>query len=270
MRPAFRLATPIRTLSASPPLTTTFEYPPLKSPVVLDEDMALGVQDAVDLFIRHGIGRQRLLSLAAAKIPTVQKWQCMMECFLATQIHVLAGLGYSADEAGLSAFHTHLEQFAQTATPVAQELIRENGRDTWRLVLSTAFDLDIQDFEEKSIVDARNIMHKVAEKMQNEEILKIVQTRCASLPPVEDKQIDAAQRHHVVQQILVNDVYLGGDPSLVEECGFGKGEKGYALMQIVMAEHQNDPMVGQYIGTSMMRLMASAGIDVGSMQQAAS
>jgi hypothetical protein len=93
-------------------------------------------------------------------------------------------------------------------------------------------------------------MHKVAEKMQNEEILKIVQTRCASLPPVEDKQIDAAQRHHVVQQILVNDVYLGGDPSLVEECGFGKGEKGYALMQIVMAEHQNDPMVGQYIGTS--------------------
>jgi hypothetical protein len=93
-------------------------------------------------------------------------------------------------------------------------------------------------------------MHKVSTKMQSDEIIRSVTEICAALPTVPDKQYDTAQRHGVVQQVLVNEVYLGGEPSLVEECGFGTGEKGYAQMQMVMAEHQNDPMVGQYIGNS--------------------
>ena len=116
----------------------------------MDDEMALGVQDAVDLLIRKGIGRQRLLSLSTAKMPTVQKWQGMMECYLATQVHVLAGLGYSADEAGLSSYHQQLAQFLQTsANPDTQEMYRESSRDTWRVVLGTAFGLNPDDIEEK-------------------------------------------------------------------------------------------------------------------------
>lgn len=103
--------------------------------------------------------------------------------------------------------------------------------------------------------------------MQSEDILKMVAERCASLPPISDasfnddggdkaqqrKQLEMAQRHHVVQEILLNEVYLGGNPSLVEECGFGKGEKGYVRMQVVMAEHQSDPMVAQYVGSGEYR-----------------
>lgn len=69
--------------------------------------------------------------------------------------------------------------------------------------------------------------------------------------------------------VLVGEIYLGGDsPTLVEDCGFGSGEQGYVRMQCVMAEHQNDPLVAQYIGTAMMKLLTAAGLDMNSLQQA--
>lgn len=152
LRPALRLVTSTRQLSSPTPWNTNYNYPELVPPKTINDEMALGIQDAVDLFIRHGIGRQRLQSLAAAKMPTVQKWQIMMECYMATQIHVLAGLGYPTDESGLSAYHSHLGEFMQgAATPDTQEMWKENGRDTWRLVLTTAFGMESDDFEEKDI-----------------------------------------------------------------------------------------------------------------------
>lgn len=63
-----------------------------------------------------------------------------------------------------------------------------------------------------------------------------------------------AQKHQVLQNVIVMDVYTGGSPSIVEECGFGSGEKGYAQMQCVMAEFENDPLIAQYAGAAMMRI----------------
>jgi hypothetical protein len=53
-------------------------------------------------------------------------------------------------------------------------------------------------------------------------------------------------KHQVIQDVVVNQVYLGGSPSLVEDCGFGSGHEGYAKMQYVMAYHENDPLCTQY------------------------
>ena len=63
-----------------------------------------------------------------------------------------------------------------------------------------------------------------------------------------------AQKHQVLQNVIVMDVYTGGSPSIVEECGFGSGAKGYAHMQCVMAEFENDPLIAQYAGAAMMRI----------------
>lgn len=80
-----------------------------------------------------------------------------------------------------------------------------------------------------------------------------------------------ALKHHVVQEALVHKVYLGGEaegvPSLVEDCGFGAGAEGYVRMQMTMAEHQNDPLVAQYIGTAMMQILKVAGLDASVQQQ---
>ena len=81
--------------------------------------------------------------------------------------------------------------------------------------------------------------------------------------------MDMAMKHQVVQDTLVHDVYLGGEPSLVEEIGFEKGEKGYVFMQGVMAEHQNDPLISQYVGSAMMQLLQNAGIDMSEIESAA-
>lgn len=50
------------------------------------------------------------------------------------------------------------------------------------------------------------------------------------------------------------DVYTGGSPSIVEEFGFGSGEKGYAHMQCVMAEFEADPLIAQYAQAATLRL----------------
>jgi len=76
----------------------------IQAPKVLTTEMAVGCQDAMKLFLKHGLGMQRLKDIAknANESNTlVQRWTLMMEAFIGTQVHVLAGMGYSPDEAGL-------------------------------------------------------------------------------------------------------------------------------------------------------------------------
>mmetsp|Transcript_15324 Transcript_15324/g.20959 ORF Transcript_15324/g.20959 Transcript_15324/m.20959 type:complete len:372 (-) Transcript_15324:152-1267(-) len=253
-------------------------------PAGLTNEMAIGVQDATLLFIRHGLGKRRLDEIGAeaekGDVSLVSRWQKMMEAFLATQVHVLAGLGYPPDDQGLGLYNSHLATLLQSSDPTTQEKLRESGRDTWREVLCTAFGLQLEEVKEKelSIVEARNIMHKVSQRMQEPDILEEVAKRCASQSTVGEggssmSREETVFKHTVVQDVLVNNVYLGEMPgtskSLVSECGFGEGEKGYVLLQCAMAEYQSDPLVGQYIGTAMMRIMQSAGLDMNALKQGA-
>jgi hypothetical protein len=197
----------------------------------------------------------------------------MMEAFLSTQVHVLAGLGYHPSEVGLETYNHQLAMFMHNADPDTTEDLRIKSRDLWRQVLATAFNIPLEDTIRKSemlsIVDARNIMHKVSQKMQSPEILEHIAGQCARLESTGDQAKDFAEKHQIIQETLVHNVYLGGEPSLVEECGFEPGEKGYVFMQCVMAEHQTDPLIGQYIGSAMMKVLQSAGVDLSAaMQQA--
>ena len=173
-------------------------------------------------------------------------------------------------------YNQQLGMLMHNSNPEIQEKLRVAGRDIWREVLSTAFDVSIEDIETKElkVVEARSVMHKVAERMQQPEILELVAKKCAEIVTTDNAANDMAHKHHIVQEVLVHHVYLnnnnndnGGKPSLVSECGFGEGEKGYVFMQCVMAEHQNDALVAQYIGSAMMRLLQAAGIDMAALQQ---
>jgi len=171
----------------------------------------------------------------------------------------------------LDLYNQHVAMYMQNADPDTQEQLRIGTRDLWRTVLSSAFNLTVEDIakSELNTVDAREIMHKVSQKMQSPKILELIALKCAKLEPTGNAGMDMAMKHQVVQDTLVHDVYLGGEPSLVEECGFEKGEKGYVFMQCVMAEHQNDPLVSQYVGSAMMAILKSAGIDLGEIEAAA-
>ncbi|MGK3738464.1 MAG: hypothetical protein ACI90V_005311 [Bacillariaceae sp.] len=82
--------------------------------------------------------------------------------------------------------------------------------------------------------------------------------------------MEMGMKHSVIQDVVVNQVYLGGDPiALVEELGFGSGPKGYAMMQYVMAYHESDPLCQQYTATSMTKIWQSAGLDLGHANPAA-
>jgi len=263
-------------------LSTTTTSPPQgmevspSPPSSVNEEMAVGIQDSTRLFIRHGLGKQRLVQISESmsdddgddNSSIVTKWQQMMEAFLGTQVHILAGLGYTPDEQGLALYNQQLLTFVQTASPELQEELRVKGRDTWREVLITAFNLSKDDplmTTEMNIVDARNVMHKVSQRMQEPEILESIAKKCATIVTTDNDQMVMAQKHHIVQEVLVNEVYLGGTVPLVEDCGFGTGAKGYVRMQCVMAEHQTDPLVAQYIGTAMMKILTSAGLDMSSV-----
>jgi hypothetical protein len=69
--------------------------------------MAFGIQSATRMYIEHGVGYQKLNEIAKDKGDVnslVTRWQRMMEAFLGTQVHVIAGLGYAPSEQGLREF----------------------------------------------------------------------------------------------------------------------------------------------------------------------
>mmetsp|Transcript_9260 Transcript_9260/g.11690 ORF Transcript_9260/g.11690 Transcript_9260/m.11690 type:complete len:295 (+) Transcript_9260:153-1037(+) len=255
-------------------LSTNSQQLTSEPPSALNKDMAVGIQNATMMYIKHGIGKQRLAEIAKEggdEKTLVHRWQRMMETFLGTQVHVLAGLGYAPNETGLNLYNSHVAMFMQTSDPDTQENIRIGTRDVWRCVLSSTFNISMEEIEksEMTIAEARNAMHKVSLKMQSPETLEIIAKKCSKLESTGNDSMDMAMKHQIVQDTLVSDVYLGGNPSLVEDCGFHQGEKGYVFMQCIMAEHQNDPLISQYIGTAMMQILKSAGIDLSAVQAAA-
>lgn len=61
-------------------------------PEELNMEMAIGIQDANQLFLKHGIGKQRLELLATdTDMPLVIKWQRMMQIYLGMQREYFQG-----------------------------------------------------------------------------------------------------------------------------------------------------------------------------------
>eukprot|EP00579_Thalassiosira_antarctica_P015314 CAMPEP_0201932134 /NCGR_PEP_ID=MMETSP0903-20130614/28827_1 /ASSEMBLY_ACC=CAM_ASM_000552 /TAXON_ID=420261 /ORGANISM="Thalassiosira antarctica, Strain CCMP982" /LENGTH=347 /DNA_ID=CAMNT_0048471659 /DNA_START=29 /DNA_END=1072 /DNA_ORIENTATION=- len=274
--------TTIRSFSEMPPPPTATSpnaenNGAFQPPTSLMPEAGLGAQDAMKLFIEHGLGKQKLQQIAADKdnnSPLVARWQKMVATYLETQCHVIALLGYRPDEQGITLYTQQLTAALRLSPPDMQEQLRVAGRDTYRMVLAAAFNLPSLIEEQKtngemSIVDARNIMHKVSLRMQDPEVLEKVAKQCSVSVAMNDspeaQQIELARKHTVVQEVMVKDVYLTeteGGVSLVQECGFGEGEDGYIRMQSTLAEHQGDPLINQYVGAAMMKLLQSAGIDM--------
>ena len=78
--------------------------------------------------------------------------------------------------------------------------------------------------------------------------------------------MEIQEKHAVLQEVIVNKVYMGGSPSLVEESGFGSGAQGYAKMQCAMSDYEGDPLIAQYASSAMMRIWEAAGLDLSSIQ----
>lgn len=94
----------IRNLSST--LTDANAVNPTPPPSI-NKEMAFGIQKATRMYVEHGVGYQKLNEIAKDKgdVGTlVTRWQRMMEAFLGTQVHVIAGLGYSPSEHGLRKF----------------------------------------------------------------------------------------------------------------------------------------------------------------------
>lgn len=202
-------------------------------PMEINQEMAESIQDTTLFYLRHGISNQRLVALSQdQESPLVDKWQRMMEIYLSTQVFVISGLGFSGDETGLQLYTQVLSHYMQGCNDEIKETYRKVGTETWRELLCTAFTMDLEEIKSIPIVDARNIMHKVSSKMQEPNILMKVQKECAKVPSTPEIEMEMAHKHQVLQNIILNDVYMGGSPTIPEESGFGTGEKGYAHMQV--------------------------------------
>jgi hypothetical protein len=229
--------------------------------------MAEGIADITQFYLRHGAARRRLLALAAdGDLDVVKRWQHMMEILLTTQVQVVTGLGYAASEEGLARYAQDLARCIQEADDTARELFSEVRRDTWRDMVATCFNIDVADIPTLSIVDARNIMHKVSSKMIEPDTLLEIQTKTAKIED-DDPDMAIAKKHAVLQEVIVHRVYLGGSPSLVEEAGLGSDAAAYAKLQCAMSDHEGDPLISQYASSAMVRIWAAAGIDLAAHQQ---
>lgn len=159
-------------------------------------------------------------------------------------------------------------QYGAEETEQAQ--LRDEARVLWKTTLSTAFGVTMEEIEGKEVgvVEARDMMHRVATRMQDPGIIEMVAKRTGGVTE-DDPVKETTKKHTIVQEILVKEVYLGGEPQLVEQLGFGSGEKGYVLFQCSLADYQSDPLVSQYIGTAMFRILKVAGLDDAMMESMA-
>jgi len=254
-------------VSTTRPSHRHFSDTPL-SPVEINSDILQGVQSSLNLILRYGVGEQRLASVRDMEIgidSLVQRWQNMMEIFLGAQVHTIVGLGYSPDEMGLAKYKNDVATFLQSAPPVEQESHRTRERDLWRYVVLTAFGVEPEETAELTIIEARDIMFKVSTTIGESRVLEAVSKRVAGTTNGDELQ----HKHTAVQEALVRDVYFYGVPPLISSLGFDEGEEGYIRLQVALAEHQGDPLIQQYMGVAMSRLLSAAGVDISRMMEAA-
>jgi len=180
LQPRLRLSTRIGSRWSSSSTNILEQHPCLddekfvaKPPAKLDADIAEGIATMTQFLLKHGAASQRIKVLAEdLKVPTIAKWQKMMQIFLTTQLHVLASLGYSADEKGLTQYASDLQAYMVGSDDTMQTLMMDSRRETWRTLVAQTFAIDPQEIPTLSIVDARNWMHKVASKMIEPVILQ--------------------------------------------------------------------------------------------------
>jgi len=184
----------------------------------------------------------------------------MLEIFLQTQAHVIAGLGYSPDDKGLMKYAQHLQECLSKLDITMRELLMDIRRDTWRSLVATTYKINPKEIPVLSIVDARNLMHKISSKMIEPDTLIMIQHKTAKIQH-EEKQVEMAMKHAALQEVLVQVVYLGGEPSLVEHEGFGSGAEGYAKLQCAMTDHEGDPLISEYSSSAMIKILDAAGIN---------
>jgi len=237
-------------------------------PKSIKTDIAFGVQNATKLFLTNGIGHRDLIKISneyEGPDSLTLRWRRMMETFLGVQVHVIAGLGYPANDEGLALYNQHLVTLLKETNPNDMESLRLAGYQIWKNVLMTTFNIPSSEIRKKkiNIIEARNIMHQVSMKMIDPEVIDIVTEKCNQLNQRSFKKSISVlnKKHEIIQEVMVHKVYLSS-PSLVEKVGFGSGEKGYVIMQIIISEYQHDPLIAQYIGSSMFRLFQAAGIDI--------
>lgn len=89
--------------------------------------------------------------------------------------------------------------------------------------------------------------------------------RLSSTDP--DAEVELQQKHQILQQVIVNHVYLGNggtdgsSTSITERFGFGSGPQAYAKLQCAMSDHESDPLIGQYAASAMAKVLSAAGMD---------
>jgi hypothetical protein len=255
------LSSPLSTPKLVQSFSSLQNFKPIP-PESLSSEVAEGILDLTRFYCRFGISAQRFQALAKEPdLPLIERWQLMMEIYVTTQIHVIAGLGYDSNAEGLNVYALHLAQCLQNVDPTMQQLFTELRRDTWRDIVGTVFKIDPKDIPVISIVDARALMHKVSSKMMEPDILLNIQNRSANVRHA-DEEMELVMKHKLLQQILIDEVYLGGSPSFVEEAGFGSGEIGYVKIQCALSDHEGDPLMASYASASMIKILEAAGIDV--------
>jgi hypothetical protein len=232
------------------------------APESLTSEIAEGILDLTQFYCRFGVTSQQLRHLAAIPdISVIDRWQQMLEIYVTTQMHVVAGLGYESNAEGLNEYARQFLEVVQKMDETMKQLLFEIRRDTWRGVVGTVFHIDPKDIPVLTIEEARELMHKVSNKMVDPDMLLSIQNRTANVRH-DNPDIELQMKHQVLQKILVEDVYIGGSPSLIEQAGFGTGGIGYAKVQCALSDHENDPIMANYASTAMVKILSAAGIDI--------
>ena len=195
----------------------------------------------------------------------------MMEVHLSAQVHVLTGLGYPPTEQGIAMYNYQLSELMSTLMPGQADKLQRDSRDLWRTTLGLAFNLPLPedegegkvagDYDELDVQQARELMYDVSVRMGSKDFLEILREEAGNI-----SKDDMKRKHTKIQELLIEKVYFG-DMAEEADCivsRFSNGKNrtmGYVVLQSLMAKHQSDPLISQYVGQAMMKVFEASGID---------
>jgi hypothetical protein len=78
--------------------------------------------------------------------------------------------------------------------------------------------------------------------------------------PAKDNDEALTLRQHLVQEIMLQLVFMGEDCKILRKHGFDPSEEGYLQLQLTLSEHQHDPRIADMNKEAMIRIFEAAGL----------
>lgn len=233
-------------------------------------EQARGAAETMLLYFENGEPGESLVKIHQEKEkPIGARYRSMMDIFFRTQFHVIIPFGFSVEvekgnqadpmvvQQSLQDFSTALfylvTQLSQQSKTEAVTELQTLSNELMMLMLRKAF--EVEHLPEVTTDQMRLLSSRLSVNFQDPTFLSMAESLYAKYKqerqpktPTEEAMILASLQDELLVPCYLAAINDG------EIQGLQKGDKGYVLLQTLITQHLNDPVVAQNLSAGLMAL----------------